>query len=301
RAIQVHPLVCAAYNADFDGDQMAVHLPLSAEAQAEARVLMLSTHNLLNPKDGKPVVAPTQDMVLGCYYLTLMRDDEPAEGREVKAFSSADEVLMAYESRVVGLHEPIKVRVRTGEGVQVIETTPGRIIFNESLPEELRFINRVVDQGELRRIVAECYRRLGFVATATMLDHLKELGFHFATQAGTTMSVDDVHIPAEKQARIEAAERQVEEVEQQYQQGLITREERYQKVIDIWTAAKDEITDLLRDQLDPFNPIRMMAISGARGNWVQISQLGGMRGLMADPSGRTMEIPVRANFREGLT
>src|SRR5690606_5708925 len=156
RAIQVHPLVCAAYNADFDGDQMAVHLPLSAEAQAEARVLMLSTHNLLNPKDGKPVVAPTQDMVLGCYYLTLMRDDEPAEGREVKAFSSADEVLMAYESRVVGLHEPIKVRVRTGEGVQVIETTPGRIIFNESLPEELRFINRVVDQGELRRIVAEC-------------------------------------------------------------------------------------------------------------------------------------------------
>src|SRR5690606_4020600 len=143
RAIQIHPLVCAAYNADFDGDQMAVHLPLSAEAQAEARVLMLSTHNLLNPKDGKPVVAPTQDMVLGCYYLTLMRDDEPAEGREVEACSSADEVLMAYESRVVGLHEPIKVRVRTGEGVQVIETTPGRIIFNESLPEELRFINRV--------------------------------------------------------------------------------------------------------------------------------------------------------------
>ncbi|MFO7245495.1 MAG: DNA-directed RNA polymerase subunit beta' [Bacillota bacterium] len=301
RAIQIHPLVCAAYNADFDGDQMAVHLPLSAEAQAEARVLMLSTHNLLNPKDGKPVVTPTLDMVLGCYYLTLEREPEPGQERPLRAFADADEVVMAYQTGAVGLHEPIRVRVQTPEGLQFIRTTPGRVIFNDCLPMELRFINKVVDQGELRRIVAQCFRRLGYVATTTMLDRLKELGFHYATQAGTTIGVDDVHIPPEKPEIIAAAERQVEEVEQQYQQGLITREERYQKVIDIWTRAKDQITELLKSQLHSFNPIRMMAISGARGNWVQISQLGGMRGLMADPSGRTMEIPVRSNFREGLT
>ncbi|HEY8450442.1 MAG TPA: DNA-directed RNA polymerase subunit beta', partial [Bacillota bacterium] len=277
-------------------------------AQAEARILMLSTHNILNPKDGKPVVTPTQDMVLGSYYLTLEKEP-PAQdqggGEEGtkprRAFASADEVIMAYETGQIGLHEPIVARVRTARGIERLATTPGRVIFNEHLPVELRFVNTVVDRSVLGRIVADAFRRLGYQKTAEMLDALKELGFHYATRAGVTISVSDVVVPEQKPEIIKRAEQQVEEIERQYQKGLLTREERYQKVIETWSAAKDELTRILQEKLDTFNPIRMMAISGARGNWVQISQLGGMRGLMADPSGRTIELPVRANFREGLT
>jgi DNA-directed RNA polymerase subunit beta' len=295
RAIQIHPLVCTAYNADFDGDQMAVHVPLSAEAQAEARVLMLSAHNVLNPKDGTPVATPTQDMVLGCYYLTLEQKDAPGAG---KAFSSPDEAVMAYEAGDIDLHAPIAVRMEDGAR---LGTTVGRIIFNERVPEPLRFINRLVDRGALGGIVAECYRRYGNTATAQLLDGIKEMGFRFATQAGTTISISDIQVPPAKEKILKSADREVEAVEDQYRRGLITWEERYQKVIDIWNSAKDQVTQELMAGMSPLNPIFMMATSGARGNVQQISQLAGMRGLMADPSGRIIELPIRANFREGLT
>ncbi len=306
RAIQIHPLVCTAYNADFDGDQMAVHVPLSAEAQAEARILMLSTHNLLNPKDGKPVVTPTQDMVLGSYYLTLEREGAPGEG---KVFASPEEVLLAYDAGAVSLHARIRVRLPAGyadgrDGAStggLVETTVGRVIFNEHLPPALRFVNGVVDKNELGRLVAESFRRLGYRETARMLDAVKELGFRFATRSGASIAIGDVRIPPEKEELIRQAEAEVEQIEQQYRRGLLTNEERYQKVIEVWTAVRDQLTERLKEELGPFNPLSMMAISGARGNWTQISQLGGMRGLMADPSGRTIEVPIRANLREGLT
>jgi len=294
RAIQIHPLVCTAYNADFDGDQMAVHVPLSAEAQAEARVLMLSAHNVLNPKDGLPVVTPTQDMVLGCYYLTMSKEGGTGEGRR---FSSPEEVIMAWEAQAVDLHAWVEVRLPQG----MVRTTPGRVIFNDSLPEELRFVNEVVDRKILGKIVAQCYRRLGSARTAQVLDNIKRLGFRFATQAGTTIAVSDIEIPPEKPAILATAEQQVEEVELQYRRGLITAEERYLKIIDIWNRAKDNLTERLMADMSQFNPVYMMAVSGARGNIQQISQLAGMRGLMADPSGRIIELPIRANFREGLT
>jgi DNA-directed RNA polymerase subunit beta' len=294
RAIQIHPLVCTAYNADFDGDQMAVHVPLSAEAQAEARILMLSTNNILNPKDGAPVVTPTQDMVMGCYYMTLQRDGARGEG---KSFATADEAVMAYQLGEVSLHAKVAVRL----GGQRVETTVGRVLFNERLPEELRFINRVVDKKELGKIVASCYRRFGNTMTAQVLDNVKEMGFSFATRAGTTISVSDLDVPIEKDRILADAEGRVEEVEEQYRRGLLTAQERYDKVVDIWIQAKDRLTERLMTALDHFNPVYMMATSGARGNVSQLVQLAGMRGLMTDPSGRTIELPVKANFREGLT
>jgi len=299
RAIQIHPLVCHAYNADFDGDQMAIHVPLSAEAQAEARILMLSSHNILNPKDGEPVVTPTQDMVLGCYYLTLERDGVRGEGN---VFSSPEEAMMSYQVGYTHLQAKVKVRI---DG-KLVDTTVGRVIFNDRLPEELKQesqlpYNRVVDRSELGKLVAKCYQRYGQRTTAKLLDGLKELGFHFATQAGTTISVADIEIPPEKQPLLREADAKVEEVERQYKRGLITDEERYQKVIDIWNDIRDRLSQILMNRLGQFNPIYMMAISGARGNVQQITQLAGMRGLMADPSGRIIELPIRANFREGLT
>ncbi|MCL5942487.1 MAG: DNA-directed RNA polymerase subunit beta' [Actinobacteria bacterium] len=294
RAIQIHPLVCTAYNADFDGDQMAVHVPLAAESQAEARVLMLSAHNVLNPKDGTPVVTPTQDMVLGCYYLTLDRPGSKGEGR---VFSCPEEVIMAYEHGDVALHAVIKVRLDGG----LLDTTVGRVIFNDKVPEALRFINRVIDRGSLGKIVADCYRRHGNTLTAELLDAVKELGFSFATRAGTTIAVSDIEVPEDKERLLAEADARVEEIEEQYRRGLITWEERYQKVIDVWNSTKDRITEILMTNMDRLNPIYMMATSGARGNVQQISQLAGMRGLMADPSGRIIELPIRANFREGLT
>jgi DNA-directed RNA polymerase subunit beta' len=294
RAIQIHPLVCTAYNADFDGDQMAVHVPLSAEAQAEARILMMSSGNILNPKDGSPVVTPTQDMVLGTYYLTLEKPGAKGEG---KIFSSLDEATLAYDFGEVDLHAKIKVKY---EGER-LETTVGRLIINQRLPVPLRYINRVVDRQMLGKIVARCYRVLGNAETAKMLDGIKELGFKYATRAGMTISISDIEVPKEKEQILADAESRVEEIENQYKQGLITYTERYQKVISVWEEAKNRVTEALVKGLDRFNPVYMMSISGARGNIGQISQLAGMRGLMADPSGRIIELPIRANFREGLT
>lgn len=304
RAIKIHPMVCTAYNADFDGDQMAVHVPLSAEAQAEARLLMLSAHNILNPKDGRPVAIPTQDMVLGCYYLTLEKAGARGEG---KIFTSPKEVILAYDTDAVELHAKIKVRnvgdkeaKRDAEG-RFVETTVGRIIFNEVIPRELGYINEVASKKILGMIVARSYRELGYASTAQLLDGLKRIGYSFATRAGVTIGVSDITIPEEKKVILENAEKTVEKVEQQYRRGLITEEERYQTVITIWNQATDKVTAALLNTLDRFNPVYMMANSGARGNIQQIRQLAGMRGLMADPSGRIIDLPIKANFREGLT
>ncbi len=294
RAIQIHPMVCTAYNADFDGDQMAVHLPLSAEAQAEARLLMLSSYNILNPKDGRPVAIPTQDMVLGCYYLTMDKPGLPGEG---KVFASAEEAIMAHETGSVALHARIKVRIN-GE---LVETTVGRVIFNQVMPEEEPFFNDVADKKALSQIVDSTYRKYGFSATGKLLDGIKELGFRYATRAGVTIGISDIIIPKEKKEILGNAEKEVEKVEMQYRRGLITEEERYRSVISIWNDATRKVTDALVNSLDKFNPIYMMANSGARGNIQQIRQLAGMRGLMADPTGRIHDLPIKANFREGLT
>jgi DNA-directed RNA polymerase subunit beta' len=294
RAIQIHPLVCTGYNADFDGDQMAVHVPLSTEAQAEARILMLSAHNILNPKDGRPVVGPTQDMVLGCYYLTIDRKGVKGEN---KVFRDFDEAFYAYESNELDLHAWIKVRI---DG-KLFETTVGRLIFNQAIPQELGYVNEVVGKKRLAQIVGKCYRQLGYERTDALLDGIKNLGFKYATRAGITAGITDVVIPADKQDILAGADQDVEKVEQQYRRGLITEDERYERVTGIWQAATDKVTDSLMKSLDPLNPIYMMAVSGARGNVQQIRQLAGMRGLMADPSGRIIDVPIKANFREGLT
>ncbi|NLB17293.1 MAG: DNA-directed RNA polymerase subunit beta', partial [Syntrophomonadaceae bacterium] len=294
RALQIHPLVCTAYNADFDGDQMAVHVPLSAEAQAEARLLMLSTGNILNPKDGRPVVTPTQDMVLGCYYLTLERDGEKGEGRR---FSSPEEARMAFDNQDISLHSRIKVKI----GKEIIETTIGRIIFNEALPEDYEFFNQVISKKELGDIVYKCYRDYGNEATARTLDQVKRLGFTFATRGGVTVGLTDFQTPEAKKEILEIADDKVDDIENDYQMGLITDEERHEQVVDTWNDATDKVTNELKKHLDPLNPVYMMATSGARGNFQQIRQLAGMRGLMADPSGRILDLPIKANFREGLT
>lgn len=300
KAIQIHPMVCTAYNADFDGDQMAVHVPLSAEAQSEARLLMMASNNILNPKDGRPVAIPTQDMVLGCYYLTMQREGEPGEG---KCFKDPEEAEMAYDNKVIGLHAKVKVRIPE---IGLTETTVGRIIFNEAIPVELKaewggFINQVADKKALSSIVDKCYRKLGFAATTALLDGVKKLGFTYATRAGLTIGIQDITIPKEKKGLLKEAEGQVEKVELQFRRGLITEEERYQTVIGIWNDTTRMVTEALIEDLDRFNPVYMMANSGARGNIQQIRQLAGMRGLMADPSGRIIDLPIKANFREGLT
>jgi len=294
KAIQIHPMVCTAYNADFDGDQMAVHVPLSAEAQAEARLLMLASHNILNPKDGRPVTVPTQDMVLGCFYLTAQRDDVHGEN---KIFKDPEEAMMAYDNGVIHLQAKIKVR-RDGE---LLETTVGRLIFNEVVPPELGYLNQVMNKKSLSDLVDKCYRKLGFSVTVSFLDGMKNLGFRFATKAGVTISSSDIVIPKEKAEMLDAADAQVDTIEQQFRHGLITEEERYRKVITVWTETTDKVTKTLVDSLDRFNPVYMMANSGARGNIQQIRQLAGMRGLMADPSGRIIDMPIKASFREGLT
>lgn len=294
RAIQIHPMVCTAYNADFDGDQMAVHVPLSTEAQSEARLLMLSAHNILNPKDGKPVATPTQDMVLGSYYLTLDRDGELGEG---KFFKDKEEAVLAYDNKAISLHAKITVRYQG----QRLETTVGRLIFNEVIPKELGYRNSVVDKKAMSKIVDDSYRILGFSETAALLDGIKKLGFHFATIAGVTIGIEDITIPEKKKEIVAQADSDVEKVELQYRRGLITDDERYRKVITLWNDATENVTKALMESLSKFNPVYMMATSGARGNIQQIRQLAGMRGLMADPSGRIIDLPIKANFREGLT
>ncbi|WPX09573.1 DNA-directed RNA polymerase subunit beta' [Anaerocellum danielii] len=314
RAIRLHPLVCTAYNADFDGDQMAVHVPLSAEAQAEARFLMLSANNLLKPADGKPIVVPTQDMVLGIYYLTLEKKGDKGEGM---IFSSEEEALLAYEHKVVGLHARIKVK-RTAEAngkviSGLVETTVGKIILNQVIPQDLGFVDRskkenllkyeidtLVDKKMLGKIIDRCIKVYGNTRTAEILDEIKELGFKFSTRGAITISVSDMVIPEIKQKLIAEAEQKVENIEKLYRHGLISDEERYEQVISIWNETKDKLTEELIQNLDEFNPIFMMANSGARGSKNQISQLAGMRGLMANPSGKTIEMPIKSNFREGL-
>ena len=300
KALQIHPLVCTAYNADFDGDQMAVHVPLSAEAQAEARLLMMSSNNILNPKDGRPVVTPTQDMVLGCYYLTVDRAGAKGEG---KAMSSYEEAFMAYNQKELDLHAQIQIRV---DG-QRIKTTVGRMIFNRAIPIEIRkdlpdgIFNEVVSKKVLGQIVYNCYRELGNEATASMLDEIKKLGFTYSTRAGITVGISDIQVPPKKVEILIGAEEEVERIDQQFRRGFITEVERYESIIGVWNKATEDVTQAMLNTLDKFNPIFMMANSGARGNVQQIRQLAGMRGLMADPSGRIIDVPIKANFREGLT
>ncbi|MDI6894038.1 MAG: DNA-directed RNA polymerase subunit beta' [Bacillota bacterium] len=296
RAIQIHPLVCTAYNADFDGDQMAVHVPLSAEGQSEARILMLSVNNLLNPKDGSPVVTPTQDMVLGSYWLTVDREGDRGEGG---VFASVEEAIMAHEHGYLGLHARIQVRM----GGRRVSTTLGRLLFCERLPEEMRprYYERVVDRKALGEIVTRCYHQFGNTRTAEVLDGIKELAFSAATRAGITIAVGDVTMPPDKAELLDRGQRDVDMVEEQYRRGLISDEERYRKVIDIWERTKEDVTQSQLAHMDKFNPVFMMAHSGARGNVQQMSQLGGMRGVMVDPTGRVIEVPVRSSFREGLS
>ncbi|MBQ2931492.1 MAG: DNA-directed RNA polymerase subunit beta' [Clostridia bacterium] len=315
KALKLHPLVCTAFNADFDGDQMAVHLPLSAEAQAEARFLMLSANNLLKPQDGNPVTVPTQDMVLGSYYLTIQIDDEFGAG---KVFTSEDEAILAYENKVVGLHAPIKVRVTreidSEKVTGIIDATVGRLIFNEKIPQDLGFVDRSlpenklalevafrVDKKKLGQIIDKSIKIHGITETATLLDDVKAMGFKYSTRGAITVGVADIEIPEEKKALLKEAEEEIEKVTKKYLRGLLTDEERYEKVIAIWSETSNKVTDALMKNLDELNPIFMMANSGARGSVNQIRQLGAMRGLMADTSGRTIEIPIKANFREGLT
>ncbi|NLL35487.1 MAG: DNA-directed RNA polymerase subunit beta' [Clostridiales bacterium] len=314
RALKLHPLVCTAYNADFDGDQMAVHVPLSAEAQAEARFLMLSANNLLRPQDGRPVTVPTQDMVLGAYYLTIEREGLGAG----KAFSSPEEALIAYQTGDVEIHSPIKVLMkREVDGVirsKVVNATVGRIIFNEAIPQDLGFVDRsdpetmfdlevsfVCKRGELGKIIESCIEKHGFTETAVLLDKIKDLGFHYSTIGAITVSITDMAVPDEKKVLIAETEEKIDEIEQNYKMGFITAEERRRLIIESWDQTTKDVTRALQDSLDPFNPIYMMANSGARGSMNQIRQLAGMRGLMADTSGKTIEIPIRSNFREGLS
>ncbi len=314
RAIKLHPLSCTAYNADFDGDQMAVHVPLSVEAQAEARFLMLAAHNIMKPSDGKPVVVPTQDMVLGSYYLTIDKDGALGEG---KYFSSPDEVIMAYQLKELDIHAKIKVKMakmvdgelRSG----IIETTPGKIIFNESIPQDLGFIDRSAPENEFKmeidflvtkknlgKIIDKCYMKYGATETSIMLDNIKAKGYHYSTIGAITVSTSDMVVPAEKQELLAEAEKTIDKIETMYRRGFISEDERYEKVIDKWTRTTEVVADKLMANLDKFNPIFMMADSGARGSKSQIKQLAGMRGLMANPSGKIIELPIKASFREGL-
>ena len=362
RALRLHPLVCTAYNADFDGDQMAIHLPLSAEAQAEARILMLSANNLLRPQDGRPVTVPTQDMILGSYYLTYMRESETgveeftitdpgdtdftagqkvgvhelhaanlaiegkiskgnhdlrrAEFIPCKAFRSADEALMAYQCGDITIHAPIRVRVtREVNGqpcTKLVYTTAGRIIFNRPIPQDLDFVNRANDpfnyeigfqvgKKELGRIIDRCIEKYGFTISTEVLDNVKAQGFKYSTKGAITISIADMTVPGAKYELIAATEKKILDIERQYKRGFITNDERYRLVVQEWEKTTKDVTDALQNALDEFNPIYMMANSGARGSMNQIRQLAGMRGLMANTAGKTIEIPIKANFREGLT
>jgi len=363
RAIKLHPLVCTAFNADFDGDQMAVHVPLSAEAQTEARILMLSANNLLRPQDGKPVTIPTQDMVLGSYYLTyerigrvekgaetvfvtdsgdtmlpqgevvdgdlfiaankaLEKDQKPATYLPVHAYSSVDEAMMAYADGTIGMHAPIRVRVEKEiDGVKksaLIKTTIGRLIFNENIPQDLGFVDRekdpfalevcsdaskidkVITKKELGKVIGKCIEKHGFATSAEVLDNIKSTGFKYSTRGAITISVSDMTVPDEKYAYIHEGEEFVMKVEAQYKMGFITEQERYKLVVEKWGEVTDKVTKAITASLDKFNPIFMMADSGARGSMNQIRQLTGMRGLMANAAGKTLDVPIKANFREGL-
>ena len=314
RAIKLHPLVCTAYNADFDGDQMAVHVPLSVEAQAEARFLMLAAGNIMKPSDGKPVCVPTQDMVLGSYYMTMEKENAEGSG---KHFSSKDEAIMAYQVKAIEIHADIFVRmfreidgeVKSG----IIKTTVGKLIFNESIPQDLGFVDRtnpeemfnlevdfLITKKSLGKIIDRCYRKHGSTKTSIMLDRIKALGYHYSSIGAVTVAASDMIVPDEKYVLLKDAEETVEKIEKMYKRGFISEDERYERVIEKWTKTTEEVADALMDSLDKWNPIFMMADSGARGSKSQIKQLAGMRGLMASPSGKIIELPIKASFREGL-
>ena len=314
RAIKLHPLVCTAFNADFDGDQMPVHVPLSAEAQSEARFLMLSANNLLKPVNGRAVTVPSQDMVLGSYYLTLLKHGEPGEG---KIFRDFNEAMMAYSTGELGLHAPIKVRrsVTLEDGTvksAIVEATLGRLIFNEPIPQDLHFVNReeagdleleinfVVTKDELGQIVDRSIKYHGITKTAEVLDKIKAMGFKYSTKGSISISVSDMTVPPQKKVIIAEGDKQVEVISKMYKRGLLSNEERRERVIKIWEDVTKDVTTALQDNLDEFNTIKMMADSGARGSIKQIRQLAGMRGLMASTSGKTIELPIKANFREGM-
>ena len=314
RAIKLHPLVCTAYNADFDGDQMAVHVPLSVEAQAEARFLMLAAGNILKPSDGKPVCVPTQDMVLGSYYLTMDKENAKGEG---KYFFSKEEAIMAYELKEIAVHSNINVKMtKDVDGVVksgIIKTTVGKIIFNESIPQDLGFVDRnkedemfnlevdfLVTKKSLGKIIDKCYLKHGPTDTSIMLDKIKALGYHYSSIGAITVAASDMIVPKEKYDLLREADETVEKIEKMYKRGFISDDERYERVIEKWTKTTEDVADTLMESLDKFNPIFMMADSGARGSKSQIKQLAGMRGLMASPSGKIIELPIRASFREGL-
>jgi DNA-directed RNA polymerase subunit beta' len=312
-AIQLHPLVCSAFNADFDGDQMAVHVPLSEKAQEEARRYMLSTRNLLSPATGEPSIGASQDMVLGCYYLTQDRPGRKGEGR---VFTDTTEALLAHQHGVVDLQALIKVRMTATEVYDqpppakatapsknhLVETTVGRIIFNDALPERLRFKNYAMKKENLRQVIAECFKEYGRVKTAELADEIKRLGFSYGTKAGVTIAISDVKVPAGKQEELARADARIAELDEQYREGLITENERYQQTVDIWNEATENITKMVESSLDPYGSIYTIARSGAtKAKFQQIRQLSGMRGLMASPSGRIIDVPIRGNFREGLS
>ncbi|MFC2008239.1 DNA-directed RNA polymerase subunit beta' [Chloroflexota bacterium] len=296
-AIQLHPLVCSAFNADFDGDQMAVHIPLSKAAVHEARELMLSIHNMLLPSSGEPVVAPTLDMVLGCYYLTSIRPGARGEGSVLGSF---EEAKLAYELGAIDLRADIEVRDQEKGGDRV-KTSVGRVIFNDILPSELRFLNKIVDKATLKQIVTDGYKLLSHEQTAALLDDIKRLGFHYATKSGTTIAMNDVEVPQSKPKLLEEAEERIAIIENQHRRGLITADERYNAAIGIWTEATDRITDTISQTLDRYGGVYMMATSGAKGNISQIRQMAGMRGLMTDPSGKIIDFPIKSSLREGLS
>ena len=311
KAIKLHPLVCTAYNADFDGDQMAVHVPLSVESQYECRSLMLSTNNILAPKDGLPITTPTQDMILGTYYLTLDEEGVKGEGSVYKDF---DEMILAYENGEVNLHARVKVKVKKNpqdEG-RLVESTVGRFIFNNSIPQDLGYVDRtvdpyslevdfVLDKKQIGVVIDKCYRKHGNELTSIMLDNIKNMGYKYSTKSAISVSVADMEIPDEKYELIENTEKLIEKYEKNFRRGLMSDEERYEKVIEAWAKTTDDVTNVLMAKLGRLNNINIMAQSGARGSKNQIKQLAGMRGLMANASGKTVEIPVKSNFREGLS
>jgi len=329
KAIMLHPLVCSAFNADFDGDQMAVHVPLSLEAQLECRLELLSVNNLFSPADGRPVVSPTQDMVLGLYYLTKDRGGEDTDKKRI--FASKDEIIIAFNDGQIDLHAGVKLRLnvcvwgdekpsliisqekaihgetngetkdRQNNGSNIIETTVGRVLFNELLPKGYGFVNETLDKKKIGAVISDCYKRFGRNTTVVLLDSLKEYGFNSATDAGISIAISDLTSPKEKEVHISRAKQEVTKVEDQYRKGIITGRERYNKIIDIWTHTTEKLSDLVFQQMDSFNPVYIMADSGARGSRLQIRQLSGMRGLMAKPSGEIIENPITASFREGLT
>jgi DNA-directed RNA polymerase subunit beta' len=314
-AIQIHPLVCFAFNADFDGDQMAVHVPLSSAAQREAKDLMLSTRNLLSAADGSPVVSPTHDMVLGCFYLTVGQEKDRSAGTEARDFQPwqvyADdaEVVLAVSSGAIHVQDVVRVETDTWEGDpsdgrtvrKIITTTAGRVIFNSILPPQLRFVDRVMDRKGLKEIIARCYRDLGPEATATLVDGIKAIGFHYATGAGITIGVEDLAVPKKKAELLRKAEERVADIEREFRRGFITEDERYTQTVEVWRETTDKVTESMLAGLDERGSIMLITNSGARGSVTQVHQLAGMRGLMADPSGRIIDLPIRSNLREGMS